>query len=232
MPRGKTWTIRGTVLNRTQLESHVKRIKARLSGGAQVTKGDEDFEFMLELFVRHYPRTASRKIDPSKIMDLTVMNNPLTYYKTSSPTFFWIDHDGCIDNWNPKECWQKRNNRTEACKAFRRAIRDQCTDHWKKVCEAITNDLPVCPITGKPFDPRVRGEAIVHHDNPSFSEILKSFEDVTAIKIATVETYIDGGPRIKDRSVEIVFQEFHSIHARLIVVSKEGHDWEHYGGKK
>jgi hypothetical protein len=230
MPRGKIWSVNGSDFTRKQLEDRVKSIKARLTGGVQITSGDDDFEFMKELFLRHYPRLESRTIKPGRIMDLTVINNPESRWPTSSPTFFWIDVDGYLDNWNPADCWRNHNNGTLARQGFRRAIEDQCSAHYHKVCRAIRDELPLCPITGKPFDPRVAKNANVHHLDPQFSEILKGFLEITGIDIESVETVRIDGVKLADNALEIMFQEYHAIHARLIVVSKEGHNIDHYGG--
>jgi hypothetical protein len=230
MSRGKAMTVKGETYNKKQLEDRVKLIKSRLMGGVQITRGDDDFEFMLELFLNHYPRLDSRTIDPKLIMDLTVQNNPESRWPTSSPTFFWIDVLGYLDNWNPADCWKSESNGTLAKRGFRRAIEDQCSAHYRRVCKAITAELPLCPVTGKPFDPRIAGAASVHHAKPHFADILKGFLDITGIDLESVEVIRDNGVRLKDAALEIMFQDYHQMHANLIVVSKEGHKIDHYGG--
>lgn len=228
MPRGKTWVIRGIEYSRKDLSEKVRRIKDRLSFGVQITQGDEDFEFMLELYKSHYPRIHTREIKTSEICDLTVLMNDRSYWRGSSPTFFWIDVNGFQDNWNPKECWEpKPGNAQIAKQAFRRAVQPQMTDYWKRFCESIRDTLPLCPITGNAFDPRVRRQAEVHHVEPKFKEILNGFIEIVGIDLDTVavEKIPNDGWRIADENLEWMFAEYHKAHAKTIqVVSKEGHD--------
>lgn len=228
MARGKTWIIQGSVFSRKELAEQVKRIKDRLSYEVRITYGDADFEFMLELYKKHYPRAYTREIKTSEIMDLTVKMNDRSAWKSSSPTFFWIDKSNFYDNWNPKECWEPvPGNAQNAKLAFRQAIQPQMTEKWKAVCESIRDTLPACPITGKEFDPRVRRQSEVHHVDPQFKDILAAFLEFTGTDLDTVsvERVPNNGWKIADKNLEWMFVEFHKMHAKRIeVVSKEGHD--------
>lgn len=228
MPGKKEWTILGSVYKTAKsVDDRVKAIKKRLSFGVQITKGDEDFEFMLDLYKKYYPRKASRKVKESEIMDLTVLMNAESRFSNSSPTFFWIDIHGCLGNWNPWECTHKKpsdwNNIT---KAFRLAIQPQVDAARKRFRESIKDELPLCPITGKPFDPRRRGEANAHHLPPEFKDILDGFAQTTGIDIRSLEVRVspNDGYELVDQSIAIMFAEYHEIHAKFQIVSKAGHD--------
>ena len=228
MASKREFVILGSVYKTAKsVEDRVKEIKRRLSFGVHITKGDEDFEFMLDLYKKYYPRKETRDIKESEIMDLTVLMNDRSVWPTSSPTFFWVDISGCIDNWNPAECWKpKPANKDLARIGFRRAVQHQCTDFYVRVCKSIRDELPLCPITGKPFDPRAKQHSNVHHLPPEFKDILKGFSETTGIDIDTVEVrkVPNDGWELADKTIAMMFADYHEIHARLQVVSKEGHD--------
>lgn len=228
MREKREWLICGSVYKTAKsVDERVKTIKQRLSFGVQITKGDDDFEFMLELYKKYYPRKETRKVKESEIMDLTVLMNAESRFRHSSPTFFWIDVHGCLGNWNPVECTHKPpsdwNNIT---KAFRLAIQPQTEAVHRRFCKSIRGTLPLCPITGKPFDPRIKDEAHTHHLPPEFKEILEGFAQTTGIDVRSVEVKVspNDGYELADKTIEMMFADYHEIHARLQVVSKEGHD--------
>lgn len=229
MASKREFVILGSVYKTAKsVKDRVRAIKERLSFGVHVTKGDEDFEFMLDLYKKYYPRKETRDIKESEIMDLTVlMNRQSKEYPNSSPTFFWVDIHGCIDNWNPTECTDaRRTERSKAIDALRLVIKPQRDAAKKRFVKSIKGELPICPITGKLFDPRVNGQAHVHHAPPEFNAIVQGFSETTGIDIETIELrkVPSNGYELADKTIAMMFADYHEIHARLQVVSKEGHD--------
>lgn len=234
MREKREWLICGSVYKTAKsVKDRVRSIKERLTFGVHITKGDDDFEFMLELYKKYYPRKETRDIKESEIMDLTVlMNRQSKEYPNSSPTFFWVDIHGCIDNWNPKECTDSEPTKQSRIRsALRIAIKPQTEAAKRRFIKSVKGELPICPITGKPFDPRIKGESHVHHAPPEFNAIVKGFSETTGIDMDAVEIrkVPSNGWELADKTIAMMFADYHEMHARLQVVSKEGHDIVTYG---
>lgn len=224
----KSFSVLGSIYNAKQLEAKVKAIKLRLMGFVTITKGDSDFDFMHDLYDRFYPWSEWDMPHPLEVVDLIAKDNPNTRFPGKSPTFFWIVADGSERNWNPADCWRPKSSKDEAKAAFRMAIQSQCRNKLDSVCQSIRYELPNCPITGELFDPRIKGQGEVHHDDPKFSIILSDFLEMTGIDLASVAVIRDNATLLADKALETMFQDYHEMRANLVVVSKKGHEMKTY----
>lgn len=220
----KSFSVLGSIYNAKQLEAKVKAIKSRLMGFVTITKGDSDFDFMLELYSRYYPWQENGTPRPDSVVDLIAKHNQESDYPKSSPTFFWIVSDGTEHHWNPKHCVRIPTPREEARKAFRTAIQGQIIDKLIKFRERYRTENPRCPVTGLQFDPQKPGEYDIHHEVPEFDTILSEFLEITGIELTDVATKGENRTELADKTIEVMFQDYHAMRANLVVLSKAGHD--------
>jgi hypothetical protein len=85
-----------------------------------------------------------------------------------------------------------------------------------------------CPITGKPFDPSMKGQAEVDHEPPEFRDIYAEFISYRNLNPSEIEVVRDNGTFLVDKQLEADFQDYHRRSARLRVVSREGHKMKTY----
>lgn len=229
MARGREFVVCGLSYNTKGIEAEVARIKSRLSYGESITRGDSDFEFMASLYDLYYPKRfdgVDKPENSNKVMDLTVLPNRKCDY--NSLTFFWILPDGDLVNWQPTDCWKPKTHVSLVRDAFRWAVKDQVHGTLVSMIRVLNGQSMDCPITGKPFDPSMKGQAEVDHEPPEFRDIYADFVSYRNLNINEIEVIRDNGTFLVDKELEKDFQDYHRKSARLRVVSKEGHDMKTY----
>lgn len=227
--RGRQFVVCGKGYNATTLAAEVARIKSRLSYGESITRGDSDFEFMASLYDVYYLKKNVNKDKPSgsdKVMDLTVMPNKKCDYRAL--TFFWVMPEGDLINWLPRDCWVNRDHGSLVKSAFRWAVKMQVFEKINTTVKMLKGQPMDCPITGKSFDPSVKGQADVDHEPPEFRDIFAEFIASRGLDLKDIEVTCDNGEFLVDKVLESDFQEYHRRSARLRVVSKEGHKMKTY----
>jgi hypothetical protein len=227
--RGRKFVVYGEEYNATTLAAEVARIKSRLSYGESITRGDRDFEFMASLYDLFYPKRFDSKDKPDgsyMVMDLTVLPNRKCDYQ--SLTFFWVMPDGDLVNWQPTDCWKPQTHVSLVRDAFRWAVKDQVYEKLTTMVRVLDGQPMDCPITGKSFDPSVKGQADVDHEPPEFRDIFVEFISCRGLELNEIEVTRDNGTFLVDKALEADFQDYHRRSARLRVVSKEGHKMKTY----
>lgn len=172
---------------------------------------DEHVRFLVSLLNRH---PKARQKQGVGILGFEVRRN-----EYGSKGFWVVRRDGTATDFSYRECISPTSNRTNVLSAFRQEIQYQIIGFKR---EAWSREY-TCPITDRPFDFE---EGDVDHEPPLFVDLVERFLGAHGTRLESVLVR-DGdgviGATLLDRSLAQDWREFHKGHARLSLLSREGH---------
>jgi hypothetical protein len=143
----------------------------------------------------------------------------------------WTIHikraDGLVSDVSWTQAISLTNHKGEVKRAMRFDIAHQIIEfkEGKFLLKGDQEGCLVCPVLKVPVD---KWTCEVHHESPTFDELVARFIDehfggnfdlVTVADLGNLQT----GIRLADDAVRKSWQEFHQANARLVIMSAEGH---------
>jgi len=172
---------------------------------------DEHVRFLLSLLKRH---PKAREKEGTGILGFEVRRNDY-----GSKGFWVVRRDGTATAFSYRECISPTTNRTNVLSAFRQEIQYQII-RFKR--ETWSREY-TCPITERSFE---FDEGDVDHMPPLFVDMVHRFLADQCVELPDVLVR-DGdgviGAYLLDRRLAQEWREFHQKHARLSLLSREGH---------
>jgi hypothetical protein len=193
----------------------VRAIKDKYSPGQ--TLSAEDFEFVL--CVLHLHPEAEEKVGCG-VVSIQVESNGSS---DRTGYGFWVTRqDGTRQDFSYRKCLTPATDRAKVLQALRTEIVAQ---KLALVQQAFQGSFVcVCPVTGKKF---TVDNAEVDHEDPQFKTLVETFCRIHALTLEAIplksRVVGDFSQLLQDRTLAWEWQEFHREHARMRVLSVEGH---------
>lgn len=201
---GKIYTTKISLLN------DIKKILN--SYNLDDTINDTDKKIIVDLLKYHteYKDKLGPGIDKIKIQETPYKNRGFTLFRK----------DGSFTDFSYIKCINHPTLLSKIKECCRHAIIEDIINFKQNMFSE--NKTIVCPITHKNIGYE---DCQIHHDNPTFSKIMKRWlknkkiteEQINKSKDNSYETYFT------DKSLIIDFRDFHNSIANLRAISKEGH---------
>jgi len=204
-----------------------KAIRARWPDRLPLTGPDEVFVRCL-ILERYPPEWLDNKLNGQRIKRIFVAPAPPPYQRQNR-CFHIVRNDGTSTDISTGQCFDQDapiDDFRAACRtAVRRSIEAHLNTYFAE--QADSKGCVHCQLTGAII---CRTEAVAHHEEPSFSEIVAGFIRERELDVRRMPSELFGyedaesAKRFRDHRLAQDFADYHAQHVRaLIVVSGRAH---------